>query len=195
MTKSEKRVVVTGHMGFIGAWTTLLFKREGWRVYGLDNRSSYGERLYDVAGLNTLMDGERDCDVSDLAAWQDWVAQMQPELIVHLAGQAIVPRAFKQPYLTYRSNALGTLAVLEAARLTESVRAAVCITSDKVYENNSDGHPFSETDPLGGGDVYSYWMEKSEILEALRHFGFVEFRTEQHPNVHGSALLVAARKP
>lgn len=47
----------------------------------------------------------------------------------------------------------------------------------------------------GGGEVYSYWMEKSEILEALRHFGFVEFRTEQHPNVHGSALLVAARKP
>lgn len=164
MNTSTPRVLVTGHMGFIGAWTAFLFKREGWRVYGLDDRSSYGERLYDVAGLNTLMDGERECNVSDLAVWQDWVAQIQPELIVHLAGQAIVPRAFKQPYLTYRSNALGTLAVLEAARLTESVRAAVCITSDKVYENNSDGHPFSETDPLGGGDVYSVSKSSSELI-------------------------------
>ena len=116
MNTSTPRILVTGHMGFIGAWTAFLFKREGWSVYGLDDRSSYGERLYDVAGLNVLMDGERECDVSDLAGWQDWVARIRPELIVHLAGQAIVPRAFKQPYLTYRSNALGTLAVLEAAR-------------------------------------------------------------------------------
>jgi CDP-glucose 4,6-dehydratase len=164
MSNLLKRVVVTGHMGFIGAWTAFLFKREGWSVYGLDDRSSYGDRLYDVAGLNALMDGERECDVSDLSAWQDWVGQIQPELIVHLAGQAIVPRAFKQPYLTYRSNALGTLAVLEASRLTESVRATVCVTSDKVYENNNDGRPFSETDPLGGGDVYSVSKSSSEMI-------------------------------
>ena len=164
MSNLLKRVVVTGHMGFIGAWTAYLFKREGWSVYGLDDRSSYGDRLYDVARLNSLMDGERECDVSDLSAWQDWVAQIQPELIVHLAGQAIVPRAFKQPYLTYRSNALGTLAVLEASRLNESVRAAVCITSDKVYENNSDGHPFSENDPLGGADIYSVSKSSSELI-------------------------------
>ena len=151
-------------MGFIGAWTAFLFKNEGWRVFGLDDRSSYGERLYDVTHLNTLMDGEFECDVADLSKLQDWVAQIQPDLIVHLAGQAIVPRAFKQPFLTYRSNALGTLAILEAARLTESVRAAVCITSDKVYENNGDGHPFSETDMLGGGDVYSVSKSSSELI-------------------------------
>jgi CDP-glucose 4,6-dehydratase len=164
MNNSIPRVLVTGHMGFIGAWTALLFKREGWSVYGLDDRSSYGDRIYDVARLSALMDGERECDVSDLSAWQDWVGQIQPELIVHLAGQAIVPRAFKQPYLTYRSNALGTLAVLEASRLTESVSAAVCVTSDKVYENNNDGRPFSETDPLGGGDVYSVSKSSSEMI-------------------------------
>ncbi len=162
--KQKKRVLVTGHMGFIGAWSVLLFWRKGWSVYGLDNRSSYGERVYDIAGLNTMVSEERDCDVSDLANWQDWVAQIQPELIVHLAGQAIVPRAFKQPFLTYRSNALGTLAVLEAARLTESVKAAVCITSDKVYENLGDGRPFSETDPLGGGDIYSVSKSNSELI-------------------------------
>lgn len=164
MSKSQKRVLITGQMGFIGAWTAFQFKREGWSIFGLDDRSSYGERLYDVAELGLLMDGEMECDVSDLAKWQNWVEQIQPELIVHLAGQAIVPRAFKQPYLTYRSNALGTLAVLEAARLTESVRAAVCITSDKVYENSNNGHPFSETDPLGGGDVYSVSKSSSELI-------------------------------
>lgn len=95
MNTSTPRVLVTGHMGFIGAWTAFLFKREGWCVFGLDDRSSYGERLYDVVRLNTLMDGERECDVSDLAAWQDWVVQIKHELIVYLARQAIVPRAFK----------------------------------------------------------------------------------------------------
>jgi CDP-glucose 4,6-dehydratase len=164
MSDAQKRVLVTGHMGFIGAWTAFLFKREGWSVFGLDDRSSYGERLYDNAGIESLMDAEHVCDVADLVKWQEWVERIQPELIVHLAGQAIVPRAFKQPYLTFRSNALGTLAVLEAARLTESVRAAVCITSDKVYENNSDGRPFLETDPLGGGDVYSVSKSSSELI-------------------------------
>jgi CDP-glucose 4,6-dehydratase len=164
MKEPQKRVVVTGHMGFIGAWTAFLFKREGWGVYGLDDRSSYGERLYDVAGMDSLMDGECECDVADLSKLQDWVYKIQPELIVHLSGQAIVPRAFNQPFLTFRSNALGTLSILEAARLTESVRAAVCITSDKVYENNSDGHPFSETDTLGGGDVYSVSKSSSELI-------------------------------
>jgi CDP-glucose 4,6-dehydratase len=160
----RKRVLVTGHMGFIGAWTALLFKSEGWSVFGLDDRSSWGERLYDVSAIGRLMDGESACDVADLVQWQEWVAQIQPTLIVHLAGQAIVPRAFRQPYLTYRSNALGTLAVLEAARVNESVRAAVCITSDKVYENNGDGHQFSENDPLGGGDIYSVSKSSSELI-------------------------------
>ncbi len=164
MRVSKPRVLVTGHMGFIGAWTSHLFKRKGWAVYGLDDRSSYGERLYDVAGLHELMDGERQCDVSDLGLWQEWARQINPKLIVHLAGQAIVPRAFRQPYLTYKSNALGTLAVLEMARLTDSVRAAICITSDKVYENNGEGRPFSETDPLGGGDIYSVSKSSSELI-------------------------------
>lgn len=157
-------------MGFIGAWTAFLFKRNGWLVYGLDDRSSYGERLYDIAGLGPLMDGERACDVADLDKWQGWADEIKPDLIVHLAGQAIVPRAFKQPYLTYRTNALGTLAVLEAARQTPSVRAAVCVTSDKVYENSSSGHPFSETDPLGGGDVYSVSKSSAELIcKAYNH--------------------------
>jgi CDP-glucose 4,6-dehydratase len=151
-------------MGFIGAWTALHFKQHGWSVYGLDDRSSYGERLYDVAALNTLMDEDLKCDVSDLAVWQGWLGSIRPELIVHLAGQAIVPRAYKQPYLTYRANALGTLAVLEAARLSETVRVAVCITSDKVYENDSDGHSFIETDPLGGSDIYSVSKTGAELI-------------------------------
>lgn len=164
MSNLPKRVLITGHMGFIGSWTAFLYKLQGWQVYGLDNRSSYGERLFDVAGLNTLIEEEKKCDVSDLAEWQEWFKNIRPDLIVHLAGQAIVPRAFKQPFLTYRSNTLGTLAVLELARLTESVRAVVCITSDKVYENNNDGLPFSETDLLGGSDIYSVSKSSSELI-------------------------------
>lgn len=176
------KVLITGHMGFIGAWTAFFFKRAGWKVFGLDDRSSYGDRLYDLIELNTHMSGELQCDVSDLSAWQEWVSHVKPELIVHLAGQAIVPRAFKQPYLTYRSNALGTMAVLEAAKLTESVHAAVCITSDKVYENNNVGHPFLETDPLGGGDIYSISKSSSELI----------LRAYNNAHLEGRALNIQA---
>jgi CDP-glucose 4,6-dehydratase len=151
-------------MGFIGAWTVYLFKLNGWKVYGIDDRSSYGERLYDKANLSSLVDKEIDCDVANLEKWQMWLSEIQPALIIHLAGQAIVPRAFKQPYLTYRTNTLGTLAVLEAAKITESVSAVVCITSDKVYENNNNGLAFSESDLLGGSDIYSISKSSSELI-------------------------------
>lgn len=164
MNLSTKKVLITGHMGFIGSWALYLFKKNGWKVYGLDDRSSYGERLYDKAKLSELLESEIQCDVANIEQWQHWVSEIKPDLIVHLAGQAIVPRAFKQPFLTYRTNSMGTLAVLEAARFNESVKAVVCITSDKVYENNNSGHPFSETDLLGGSDIYSVSKSSSEMI-------------------------------
>lgn len=160
----QSRVLVTGHKGFIGAWTVQLLCQAGWTVFGLDDESSYGERLYDMAGMKSMLAGELTSDVSDLQMTQAWIEQIGPELIIHLAGQAIVPRAFKQPYLTFKSNALGTLAILEAARLTPCVRAVMCITSDKVYENNNNGQAFSETDMLGGSDIYSVSKSGSELI-------------------------------
>ena len=158
------KVLVTGHQGFIGIWTAFAFKQQGWAVYGLDNRSSYGERLYDKAELGTIMTDERDCDVADMAVWKDWIADIKPELIVNLAGQAIYPRAFADPYMTYRSNTLGTLAVLEVAKQVPEVKAALCVTSDKVYENNNDGHHFTEADKLGGMDIYSVSKSSAELV-------------------------------
>ena len=161
-------------MGFIGSWVTYDYWKNGWEVYGLDNRSSYGERLYDKANLSKIMADEYLGDIVDASHWTPWLSKINPQLIVHLAGQAIVPRAFSEPCLTFRTNALGTLTVLEAARQQLSVKAVLCVTSDKVYENNNDGRPFVETDALGGGDIYSVSKSSSEMISRaykIAHIG------------------------
>jgi CDP-glucose 4,6-dehydratase len=164
---TNKKVIITGNLGFIGSWATVFFHMNNFQVYGLDNRSSYGKRLFDNAGLEKLVNEQMNCDVSDLENWSNWAIDINPDIIIHLAGQAIVPRAFKQPILTFKSNALGTLAVLEVAKYIQNLKSILCITSDKVYENNGIEKPFVETDNLGGSDIYSISKTCCEFLSNI----------------------------
>ena len=90
----ERSVLITGHMGFIGSWLAYLMAISGYKVFGLDNRSSSGERLYDIAGLDQIMTRSLLADVSDYESVERFVDHTRPELVMHLAGQAIIPRAF-----------------------------------------------------------------------------------------------------
>jgi CDP-glucose 4,6-dehydratase len=164
MEVNRKRVLITGHQGFIGAWVAYEFYRLGWRVFGIDDQSSYGERLFDVAKISNYMEEEVIQDVADLDELKKWVEKCSPDLIVHLAGQAIVPRAFKQPTLTFKANTLGTCSIIEASKNCERVKALLCITSDKVYENSNSPMIFNESDPLGGNDIYSVSKSSAELL-------------------------------
>lgn len=164
MEADRKKVLITGHQGFIGAWVAYEFYRLGWTVFGIDDRSSYGERLFDVAGISKYMKDELIQDVAELDELTKWVEKCSPDLIVHLAGQAIVPRAFKQPTLTFKANTLGTCSIIEASRDCKSVKSLLCITSDKVYENTDSSMIFNESDLLGGNDIYSISKSSAELL-------------------------------
>ncbi len=159
-----RSVLITGHMGFIGSWLAYFMAFNGYKVLGIDNRASYGERLYDVGGLDRIMSRSIVGDISDYDCLAEFIEQSRPQLVMHLAGQAIIPRAFRNPRETFLANAVGTLNTLDACRECDSVEAVSIVTSDKVYENTGAGAAFSESDPLGGSDIYSISKSSAELI-------------------------------
>lgn len=160
------KALITGHQGFIGAWTSFRFHEVGFQLYGLDNRSSYGRRMFDEAKLERLFQKQFNEDVANLEGVNSIVQEIKPDIIVNLAGQAIIPRAFAQPYYTFMTNAVGTLTMLEATRNLGSVKSVICITSDKVYENMEHVWGYRENDKLGGKDIYSTSKATAELVSS-----------------------------
>lgn len=149
-----RRVLVTGHTGFKGAWLTLWLEKMGAEVSGLA-LAPEGDRPLYARLAATLRVKSHIVDLRDADGVAGVVAAEQPEIILHLAAQALVRRSYAQPAETYAVNVDGTINVLEAARRAPGVRAVLVVTSDKVYANNESGRRFIESDPLGGKDPYS----------------------------------------
>lgn len=160
----KKTVLVTGNQGFIGAWLSLSLLRKGYRVVGLDNRTSPGKRMADEIKLETQISRQYNEDICDLEKIKSIYTNEKPDLVINVAGQAIVPRAHREPYETFRTNTLGTVSMLEAARTTEIPKSVICITSDKVYKNNEQIWPYRENDTLGGKDIYSVSKSSAELV-------------------------------
>ena len=95
------KIPITGHKGFIGSWLTYSLATDGHEIFGIDNKTSYGERLYDEAGLSKFVTDEADFDVTDFTKAQEYVKAITPNVVIHLAGQAIIPRAFADPIGTF----------------------------------------------------------------------------------------------
>ena len=168
----NKRILITGAQGFIGTWLLFSLNRSGYIVYGLDNRYSPGERLYDVINGDSFLADSYAVDLTDYPAIERIVHSGKFDLILNLGANAIVPRAFREPRTTFMSNTVGTLNVLEAVRTSGYPTAVFCVTTDKVYENHNDGTPFSESDQLGGKDIYSVSKSSAEYIArayALTH--------------------------
>ncbi len=165
-TFSGQTVLVTGHTGFKGAWLTQWLCDMGAHVVGFSLPDDPTvPSLYNLAQLGDLITDVRG-DVSDLAQVNAAVQQYRPTTIFHLAAQPIVLTGYEQPHATIQANVMGTVNVLEAIRQCDSVRAAVCVTTDKVYANREWVWGYRESDRLGGRDPYSASKAMAELAIA-----------------------------
>lgn len=186
MTWRNRRVLVTGHTGFKGSWLTLWLQRSGARVSGLALRPEYPKGIFSQLSPWPDLD-DADLDVRDADAVQRRVTDVEPEIVLHLAAQALVRRSYRDPRYTYETNVMGTINVLEAISAQPSVRAVLIVTSDKVYRQTGATHPFREDDPVGGNDPYSGSKACTEIIvhEWARRVPEVRVATARAGNVIG----------
>jgi CDP-glucose 4,6-dehydratase len=158
-----KKVLVTGHTGFKGSWLALWLQQLGADVLGVALAPEISPNLFTEAKVADKMQSVF-ADINDLASLQKTVTEFEPEVVVHMAAQALVRQSYKDPIDTYQTNVMGTLNVLETIRSCASVKAAVMVTTDKCYDNKEWVWPYREQDTLGGYDPYSSSKACAEIL-------------------------------
>lgn len=163
-----KRVLVTGHTGFKGGWLCTWLKLSGARVVGYSLQPPTVPSLFETAqvveGMASIIG-----DVRDLNHLREIVINHKAEIVFHLAAQPLVRHSYKHPVETYATNIMGTVNILEAARLCKTVNTVVVITSDKCYENNEWVWGYRENDRMGGRDPYSSSKGCAELIAAAYH--------------------------
>jgi CDP-glucose 4,6-dehydratase len=183
-TFEGKRVLITGHTGFKGAWLTIWLEKLGAQVIGVALDPESEHCVYSTSGISKRIRDLR-CDIRDGRQLGDLIAGERPEIIFHLAAQALVLESYRSPVGTFDVNVMGTAHVLEAIRRTPSVKAAVMVTTDKCYENRERAVGYKETDALGGFDPYSASKGAAEIVIASYRRSFF--------SGPGSASIASAR--
>jgi CDP-glucose 4,6-dehydratase len=158
-----QRVFVTGHTGFTGGWLVTWLKLLGCEVAGLALAPATTPNLFSAAHVDDGMESTLG-DIRELSVVKAAIDRHNPTVIFHLAAQPLVSQSFVDPVGTFATNAIGTANVLEAARLSPSVKAVVCITTDKVYRDQKWPWGYRETDPLGGKDPYSASKACAEFI-------------------------------
>ncbi len=158
-----KRILLTGHTGFKGAWLAEWLLQLGAKVTGLALPPSTSPSLFDQLGLATRFD-HRIGDIRDLSTVREIVDTVKPDFVFHLAAQPLVRLSYEQPVETYATNVLGTAHVLEALRLANRPCTIVAVTTDKCYENREWVHSYREEDPMGGYDPYSSSKGAAELV-------------------------------
>ena len=173
----NKRVLLTGHTGFKGSWLALWLQRLGAQVTGLALAPATSPHLFGAAGIAQGMSSHFG-DLRDVQVVADQVRAAQPEIVFHLAAQALVRASYADPLATYATNVMGTAHLLEALRGQGGVQVAVMVTTDKVYRNQEQPYPYREHDPLGGHDPYSASKAASEIVIASYRDAFLASQGE-----------------
>lgn len=170
-----RRVFLTGHTGFKGAWLSAMLSHLGAETTGFSLDPPTRPALFDDAGLAA---GLRDLrgDIRDATALAEAMRAASPEIVLHMAAQSLVKEGYAQPLATYAANVMGTAHVLDAARACANVRAIVVVTTDKCYENRERGAAFRESDALGGHDPYSSSKACAELVAASWRASFLAER-------------------
>jgi len=182
-----RRVFLTGHTGFKGGWLALWLQRLGAEVTGYALAPGTEPALFEVARVGTGMASVLG-DLRDPEALAAAMARARPEVVFHLAAQALVRRSYQEPVATYATNVMGTVHLLEAVRRTPGVRSVVVVTTDKCYENREWPWAYREDEALGGHDPYSSSKGCAELVASAYRRSF--FPPERHDR-HGVALASA----
>jgi CDP-glucose 4,6-dehydratase len=157
----NRKVLLTGHTGFKGAWLLLWLRSMGAEVTGLALAPDTKPNLVSLLGDGA---GSIIGDVRDESLVKSCVAQADPHVVIHMAAQALVREGYQDPVGTFQTNVMGTVNVLQACRALRRLQCVVIVTSDKVYENDGQGRAFAEQDRLGGHDPYSNSKACAELV-------------------------------
>lgn len=177
----NKTVLVTGHTGFKGSWLSIWLTMLGARVVGYALEPNYIKDNYNASCLHRHIYADVTGDIRDSEKLEAVIEKYKPEIIFHLAAQALVRTGYKSPKFTYETNVLGSLNILEAVRKFDFVRTVVMITSDKCYENIEQIWAYKETDRMGGYDPYSSSKGCAELLiSSYRNSYFNPNKYNQH---------------
>lgn len=177
-TYANKKVLITGHTGFKGSWLTAWLLKMGAHVIGVSKDVPTNPAMFDELDLAHKIK-HYQADLRDLPVVSRIIQNEQPEIIFHLAAQAIVSVSYENPVETITSNVVGTMNLLEALRSYEKPCAVVLITSDKCYDNVEWVYGYKETDMLGGKDVYSGSKGMAELVIKSYYYSFLQ----KKPNI------------
>ena len=167
-----KRVLLTGHTGFKGAWLALWLQRLGAQVTGVALPPATEPNLFTLAQVGQGIESHF-CDIRGAQALALRVRAARPEVVLHLAAQALVRPGYAAPLDTFAANVMGTAHVLDALRGLPEMRVALVVTTDKVYRNLEWAYPYREEDPLGGHDPYSASKAAAELVTASYRDAFL----------------------
>lgn len=178
---SGRRVLITGHTGFKGAWLSLWLLEMGADVAGVALAPQSEPSLFSLAALDKRMMSVI-CDINDRQALGAAIARHKPEVIFHLAAQSLVRASYRNPVETFATNVVGVVSVMEAACNAPSVKAVIIVTSDKCYENREWHWGYREDDRLGGRDPYSASKGCAEIAaQSMQKSFFAPYAPNGHP--------------
>lgn len=192
-----KRVLLTGHTGFKGAWLLVWLEMLGAKVCGVSLEPPTSPSLFALVDGAKLCARHEICDIRDAARLAKIVNEFAPQIVIHMAAQALVLPSLADPVDTFSTNVTGTASVLDACRKAASVARILVVTSDKVYANDGGGRAFVESDRLGGHDPYSASKAATELVvdsfKASYFAGKVPVATARAGNVFGGGDWAAHR--
>jgi CDP-glucose 4,6-dehydratase len=165
-----KKIFLTGHTGFKGSWLIIFLNLLGANVFGYSIKGSY---LYRICNLKKIISGSERGDIRDYKKLKNSIIKFNPDFIIHFAAQPLVKKSYLDPKNTYDVNIMGTVNILNILNEIEKVKAALIVTTDKVYDNNNSIKYFKEANKLGGNDPYSNSKACADSITNLYNFSFL----------------------
>lgn len=183
----NRKVLITGHTGFKGAWLCILLKKLGAEIYGYALEPPTNPSLYIDAKIDEFVTSYIG-DIRNLEYVRKIITKVQPEIVIHMAAQPIVRESYKVPIETYSINVMGIVNLLEICRKTSSIKSIVNVTTDKCYENQEWHWGYRENEPMGGYDPYSNSKGCSELVTSCFRNSY--FNPKKYAE-HGVAIASA----